>query len=84
MIMKRVLFDLVLLATLFYLPWWCLFTFVAIGVYLFPFYGEAIVFGFLLDLLYGTNILYGFGIIGLVSSLGIFLIVLRIKKAIRN
>jgi len=58
--------------------------FIALGVFIFPFYGEAILFGVLADLLYGTNILYGFGIIGLVSSVIIFTAMLRIKKAIRR
>lgn len=80
---KRILFDFILFALAFYAPWWVTLVFVAIGVFKFPFYSEAILFGVLLDLLYGTTTAYGFGAVSLALAFVIFIITLRVKSAVR-
>lgn len=81
---KRLVFSLVLLAGVFLAPWWLVVITIAVGVYIFPFYGEAIIFGTLIDLLYGASTSLGYGILGLVVAVGILVVVPRIKSAVRS
>lgn len=80
---KRILFDLILLVLAFCVPWWLTLVLVAVGTFKFPFYGEAVLFGVLIDLLYGTVTSYGFGLAGFILALGIFATMFRFRDAVR-
>ena len=80
---KRVLFDLLLLFLIFFVSWWIILVLLAFGVFKFPVYFEAILFGVIIDLLYGTVVSFGFGVIGLFSTLFVFIVMVRVKYAVR-
>lgn len=80
---KRILFNLFILAGVLWAPWWVTLFFVIAGVFIFKFYYEAIFFGVVSDLLYGTVTSFGFGMIGLVTAFAILFFVPRVKDAIR-
>ncbi|MBI5400968.1 MAG: hypothetical protein HZB12_02545 [Candidatus Yonathbacteria bacterium] len=80
---KRILFDLVVLATVFYAPWWLSFALIAAGAFNFSFYAEAVVFGALIDLLYGTALSFGLGIIGFIFAIVIFVMMRYAKSTVR-
>lgn len=79
----RVLFNLVLLTLAFCATWWVVLILVAVGVFIFPFYGEALLFGIIIDLLYGTAVSFGFGAVGFVLTFIIFMVMIRVKYAVR-
>jgi len=80
---KRVLFDLLLLSLIFFVSWWTILVLIAVGVFKFPAYFEAILFGVIIDLLYGTVVSFGSGVIGLFSALFVFIVMVRVKYAVR-
>lgn len=52
---KRIIFDLILLSAIFYLPWWIVAILAFIGAFVWPMYYEIIAFGVIVDVLYGAN-----------------------------
>ena len=50
---KRVLFSLLVLVSIFTLPWWLTSILLLIGIFIFKFYIEAIAFAFILDVISG-------------------------------
>lgn len=57
--------------------------FIAIGAFVFKFYIEAILFGVIMDLLYGSAASFGYGLVGIVLSIVIFLAMPRVNEAVR-
>lgn len=54
--MKRSIFDIALLLSLFILPWWCTLILAVIFLFLIEPYYEIIVVGFILDSLYNAPV----------------------------
>lgn len=83
----RIIFGVVLIGSVFFLPWWGLAAISALGAYIFPRYIEIVIAGVLYDVLYGANGLgivdFG-GVMGLVSSVMFLIAIERIKKEIRS
>ena len=52
---KRIAASLFVLAAILFLPYWAYLPLLAVAMVLVPFYWEAIVFGFLIDVLYGSG-----------------------------
>ena len=50
---KRILFDIIGILIVFMFPWWVAFAYGLIGIILFPWYIEIVIFGALIDILYG-------------------------------
>lgn len=80
---KRIFFDLILFATIFYTPWWGVVVLACAGSFLFSYYYEVIVCGVIFDLLYGSpSFLFGGGW-GTMSAVFIFFISIRLRKMLR-
>jgi hypothetical protein len=60
MIIKRLLLSLVLLALIFFAPYWIYLPVLFLGIVFLPFYWEAVIFAFLVDTVYGPWNLSGF------------------------
>lgn len=80
---KRIIFDIVVLALVFYAPWWIVALAAFTGAYIWPSYYEIMIFGILLDILYGTNSLPLVGTMGTVSALFIYFFALYVRKIVR-
>lgn len=80
---KRFIFDLVLLGAIFYTPWWLIVILALIGAFLWPPYYEVLMFGILVDLLYGASTLSFGGLLGILVSIIIFFAASYAKKAVR-
>ncbi|MCE9644145.1 hypothetical protein K8Q93_02815 [Candidatus Parcubacteria bacterium] len=48
----RIFLDILLLIAFFFLPWWALFLLALPGLSLYPWFGEVLVLGFALDVLF--------------------------------
>lgn len=70
--MKRIIFDLVLLGAIFYTPWWVATPLALVGVFVFPAYYEVFAFGLLVDLLFGTRYSALHGALGLLGAVALF------------
>lgn len=81
---KRILFDVLFLGVIFYAPWWVVAVFAFAGVFFFPSYYEVIAGGVLFDLLYGASNYFTRGIIGFLSTLVLFVVARRLKRAVRS
>lgn len=62
MIERRLFIDLVLLISVFVLPWWLTLLAAILSVFLFSHYIEAIVIALMIDLLYGFGDVVAIGI----------------------
>jgi hypothetical protein len=51
---QRILVDALLFASLLWLPWWCSALIALAAVFIFEWYLEAVIAGFLMDSLYGV------------------------------
>lgn len=80
---RRVIFDLILLGAVFYTPWWIVVFLAFTFAFLYPSYYEIIIFGILMDILYGASTLSFGGIVGLLGAMVIFFIASFAKKAVR-
>ena len=80
---KRIIFDLVLLGSVFYTPWWIIGMLAFIGAFLFPLFYEIIILGILVDILYGGPSLPLSGTYGILASIIIFLVATYTRKAVR-
>lgn len=83
MLGKRILFDLFILASLFFIPWWVVVLLGVLGVFYFPAYYELVVFGFVLDILYGSSGGTGYGVVGFLVALVCFFAFEKIRREIR-
>lgn len=74
-----------LFVAVFIAPWWGVFILSLIGIFHFNSYYEALVLGFLFDILYGTGGGYslGYGIVGFIVMVMSFFSVERLKKELR-
>ena len=73
---KRLLITVISLISVFVFPWWVLLILASIMTLVVPLYVEMVVIGYWLDILYGIND----DKLMLLSFLGVFLVVLYIKK----
>src|SRR3989344_4581768 len=76
-IKKRVAANLILLALLFIAPWWIVMSVAVLFLFYFKNYFEILIFGFLLDLLYGAPVsaYYGMGyVISVIAALAFALV----------
>lgn len=80
---KRIIFDIVVLALVFYAPWWLTLATLFVGAYVWTSYYEIILFGILLDVLYGSNSMPLRGTIGTVSALVIYFATNYFRKIVR-
>lgn len=80
---KRIIFDLVLLCTIFYTPWWVVVPLAFAGAFIFPSYYEIFAYGVLTDLLYGTGTSSLHGLIGLTTAVLLYAIAWQAKKVVR-
>ncbi len=69
---KRIIFNFVLLAAIFYTPWWIATPLAFCGAFLFNPYYEVIALGVVIDLLYGTSASALHGTAGIVGAVGLF------------
>jgi len=85
MIVKRIIFDLFLLGTIFYAPWWLPAIIAIFGAFYFHSYYEIMGAGILLDILYATgeSSLPFFNVLGFLFGTVSFLIIERIKCELR-
>ena len=86
MILRRIIFNLIFLATVFYAPWWVVFSFAVAGTFYFSPYYEVVLFGTVFDFLYGVtgSVFFGFGIMGLIVGSIILLGIERAKAEFRS
>lgn len=82
--MKRIFFDLLLLGAIFYTPWWVATPLAFLGAFLFNPYYEIFAFGAVIDLLYGTPTSALRGTVGVVGSVGLFLIGILAAGVVRS
>ena len=84
--MKRFLYALLLIGSVLYAPWWVTLVVGGVGVFYFPLYLEVFAAGVLFDLLYGyqVGLPLGFGILGLMGSLVLYVSVGRFKANLRT
>lgn len=84
--MKRILLNIALFISIVYLDWWITLIFAICGVFIFDNFYEAVMSGFLIDLLYGTpsDTFFGFWFIyAILFTLVYILCEYEIKKNIR-
>lgn len=83
--MKRFFFTVMAIGFLLYAPWWMTILVLGVGVFYFEFYIEAIILGFLFDVLYGVSgsAAYGFGILGFLGGVVLYFGVTRLKTNLR-
>lgn len=80
---KRIIFNLVLVAAIFYTPWWVVAPLALFGAFLCAPYYEVVAFGVLVDILYGASSFPFGGVYGLAMAIAIFFAGLYIKKIVR-
>ena len=81
---NRIIFSLIVLASVFYMPWWIVATLSLIGVYLYNQYYEIILFGGLIDLLYGSSSMPLGGIYGLLGATFVYYVASYAKNRVRK
>lgn len=83
--MKRALFGFVFLGVILYASWWVVLAVMLSGLFLFPWYVEAVIGGILFDILYGVqgSLLFGFGMLALIVSIISFFAMEKFKKNLR-
>lgn len=80
---KRFFFDVVLLLSVLYAPWWLVAVLAFFGAFSYPFFYEVIVIGLLMDILYGSSSTTLNGSLGTIGAISIFIIALYAKKFVR-
>lgn len=80
---KRIIFDLVLLAAVFYTPWWVVVPLVFFGAFYFPSYYEIFVAAVMTDLLYGASSTMLYGIASVVGAIVLYFLAQQAKKLVR-
>lgn len=82
---RRILFTVLALGVVLYMPWWLMLLMALGGTFYFPRYYEVIILGALADLLYGISggVFAGFGAQGLLAGVAIFVIMERVKRELR-
>lgn len=81
----RILSSLILLIIVGTMPFWIYIPAIVVAVVFFPFYFEAIILGFLVDVLYGQNISQGLSFVfpfALFLSISI-IIILPVRERLR-
>lgn len=81
--MKRAFFDIILLAAVFYAPWWGVALLAFIGAFIWPMYYEIFICGLLFDLLYGAHAFPLGGIYGLAGSVIVFFSASYVRRIVR-
>ncbi len=83
--LKRIAYNIVLVTSLFFAPWWVTLTLGVIATFYFSSYYELIVLGALFDILYGATVstAFGYNVLGFVVSVGLFLVIQRAKRELR-
>ena len=86
MLIIRTIFGLALLLAVFYAPWGLTLILAFVGTYYFPTYYEVFAAGILFDILYGVteSLYFGYGILGLILSVIIFLGAEKAKYELRS
>lgn len=80
---NRIIFNVVLLGAVFYMPWWVVAVIAFAGAFLFPLYYEIIAFGMLIDILYGASSFPLGGMFGILGAIVIFFSASYAKKSVR-
>lgn len=80
----RIIFDIILLIALFFVPtWWVLLGLGLVGVFLFSSFYEFIALGFMVDILYETGGVLGFGVTGFLAAFFCFFVFEKIRREVR-
>ena len=81
----RIFFDVFLVVSILFFPWWTTSVFVLFGVFIFPNYVEIIIAGILVDVLYGqhTAMVSFSGIYGTASTIVIYFAIKLLKSKLR-
>lgn len=80
---KRIIFDVALLASIFFIPWWGVAILGFFGAFLFSSFYEIVIAGAIFDLLYGARSLTLYGFLGTFSAVCIFFLALYAKRSVR-
>lgn len=80
---KRIIFDIILLGTIFYAPWWIVAILAFAGVFYYPAYLEIFIFGMLFDILYGSGSYSLSGVYGILGATAIYIIASYARRAVR-
>lgn len=80
---NRIIFDIILFVSLFYIPWWGVGVIAFMGAFTYPHYYEIIVAGIILDILYGAQSFPFSGIYNTVSSVLMLYFASYLKKSVR-
>lgn len=81
---NRIVFDLVLLASVFCMPWWFIVIMGLVGAFLWGPYYELVGFGLIVDLLYGASSLPLSGVVGVITAALIIVIGSVARKVVRS
>ncbi len=81
----RISLDAIIFLSIFYFPWWVGMFLAVVGILFFSNFFEIFLVGYLLDLLYGTNVkeFYGIWFVFTLLSVVVYVIIEHIKKNIR-
>lgn len=82
---KRIIFDSILILALLFVPWWVVLVLGITATFYFTSYYEFIALGVVFDLLYSTiqGASFGYGMLGFIVSVTLFLLIARIKRELR-
>lgn len=80
---NRIIFGVVLLAAVFYTPWWIVAPVAFVGAFIYPTYYEIFLFGVLVDILYGASAFPLGGVYGILGAIAIFFIASYARRAVR-
>ncbi|MDO8579829.1 MAG: hypothetical protein Q7R72_03100 [bacterium] len=77
----RTVWNIGIIVSILYLPWWLSVIFITGACFFVPKFYEAVIYGILIDALYGTKFgLYGFSYV----FTGIFIIIFFVSSIIRR
>ncbi len=82
---RRLIFDIILVSTIFFLPWWVSVMLGVIAAFIFHDFYELVVVGVIIDSLYNASIprFYHFQFVVSVSLVVIFILIQYIKPKLR-
>ena len=82
-VIRRIIFDIILFAAVFYAPFWLVAFFAFLGAFFCPPYYEIFLFGLLVDILYGASSFTLGGLYGILGAIVIFLSASYARMAVR-
>lgn len=82
---KRIVFNIFLVASVIYMPWWVTAVLAVAGVFMFKRFYEIVAVGVLMDLLYGVPAprFFNFWFVFTIGSLAVYLAAMKVKESLR-